>query len=181
MYDSENHGSKLDVENAYNDFNNAYNDFNNVFSPNQYDNPLADIFRMHAKYTSMLAHQRPIGICAELDTTHELTIADLADFMLYMSHALQDEVHEMVDALGGIEDGVGSGSWKMWKKNHQQARTMKLTDLSDRDRQNLYMEIADMTHFFLSMVMATGMTAKDFYNYFRTKSLENVARQERGY
>jgi hypothetical protein len=44
-----------------------------------------------------------------------MTIREIMDFWLVNIHALNDEIHEMVDALGGIKDGSGNAVWKYWK------------------------------------------------------------------
>jgi hypothetical protein len=138
------------------------------------------ILEEHSKYTEMLEHQRPTGKAIELHP-EDFTIAELSQFMMYMSHCLNSEIQELIDSLGGEEDGIGSGGWKMWKTSHAKAKIMKIKDLSDRDKQNIKMEIADMMHFFLSMAMAVGMDEKDLFNYFMCKSKENQDRQVRGY
>ena len=163
---SDNLGSKLDVKNVYDEL--GIND------------SLKEIMRHHSIYTAMLESQRPKGKAIELHP-EDFTIAELSQFMMYMSHCLNNEIHELIDSLGGEEDGIGSGGWKQWKKDHKQAQTMTLKDLSDKDRQNIKMEIADMMHFFLSMAMAVGMDARDLCNYFICKSKENKDRQIRGY
>lgn len=110
-----------------------------------------------------------------------LSIKEIADMWLRNKHSLEDELGEMMDALGGINDGIGSASWKSWKKQHAEAEQITIEDLSQEDLKELKMEIVDAWHFMLNFSISIGMTADEIYNYFMSKNRENIARQERGY
>lgn len=111
----------------------------------------------------------------------EMTLQQIKDYWLTNSHADTDETHEMFDALGGINDGIGSSVWKHWKKNHQLASQMKVKDLSESDLKELKMEIIDKLHFFLNWAISIGMSPKELYNMYIAKNKENWDRQKRGY
>ena len=44
-------------------------------------------------------------------------MSKLAKFWQWNMWALSDEMHEAMNALGGIKDGIASGVWKPWKKS----------------------------------------------------------------
>ena len=92
-----------------------------------------------------------------------------------------DEIHEMTDALGGIKDGSGNAVWKYWKKDFSSFDNKKVSDLSEDDKKELYMEWVDILHFFINYAASIGLDAKTAYNYYFAKAEENVQRQKRGY
>ena len=47
------------------------------------------------------------------------SVKRIVDFWMVNKHALGDEVNEMFDAIGGINDGIGSAGWKYWKGKMQ--------------------------------------------------------------
>ena len=109
------------------------------------------------------------------------TLKQIADFWMVNKHALGDELNEMFDALGGIEDGIGSSAWKYWKSNNSEAANMTVADLSESDRLELYYEWIDGLHFFMNFGISIGMTSKDIVNLYMAKNAENHDRRERGY
>jgi len=111
----------------------------------------------------------------------EMTIREIMDFWLVNIHALNDEIHEMVDALGGIKDGSGNAVWKYWKKDHFRYANMTINDLSENDKKELFMEWVDGLHFFMNFPASIGLDAKTAYNYYFAKAEENKRRQKDGY
>ena len=67
-------------------------------------------------------------------------LKQISDFWLVNKHAMSDELNEMFDALGGIKDGIGSAAWKYWKSDNKKAESLKISDLSDSDRLELFYE-----------------------------------------
>ena len=108
----------------------------------------------------------------------DFTIGDVIDFLLLNEHAAIDEMHEMIDAVGGIDDGVGNAAWKPWKKANKEIRQKRISDLSDGDLKELKMEYIDLMHFIFNMGIAIGVTPKEFYNYYLSKNAENWRREE---
>lgn len=111
----------------------------------------------------------------------DMSIRDIMNFWHTNTHALIDEVHEMTDALGGIKDGDGNAVWKYWKTAHTKYENMKISDLSESDRKELYMEWVDILHFFMNYAASIGLDAQTAYNYYFAKAEENKNRQKRGY
>ena len=109
------------------------------------------------------------------------TLKQIADFWMVNKHAMSDELNEMFDALGGINDGIASGAWKYWKSTHKQAETMKIEDLSEEDKLELFYEWIDGLHFYMNFAISIGMTSKDIVNLYMAKNAENHDRQNRGY
>lgn len=110
-----------------------------------------------------------------------MTISEIKDFWLVNMHSLKDELHEMMDALGGIKDGSGNAVWKYWKKDHSKYKDMKISDLSEGDKKELYMEWVDGLHFFINFAASIGLDAKTAYDYYFAKAEENKRRQRDNY
>lgn len=111
----------------------------------------------------------------------EMTISEIKNFWLVNMHSLKDELHEMMDALGGIKDGSGNAVWKYWKKDHSKYENMKISDLSEGDKKELYMEWIDGLHFFINFAASIGLDAQTAYNYYFAKAEENKRRQRDNY
>ncbi len=58
---------------------------------------------------------------------------------------------------------------------------MKISDLSESDRLELYYEWIDGLHFFMNFAISMGMTSEDIVNLYMAKQKENHDRQDRGY
>ena len=109
------------------------------------------------------------------------TIKEIADFWMVNKHAMSDELNEMFDALGGINQGIGSAAWKYWKSDNKKAKTMKISDLSDSDKLELFYEWIDGLHFYLNFAISIGLNSRDIVNLYMAKNAENHDRQNRGY
>lgn len=109
------------------------------------------------------------------------TLKQIADFWMVNKHAMSDELNEMFDALGGINDGIASAAWKYWKKDNAKATDMKVADLTEADRLELFYEWIDGLHFYMNFAISIGMTSKDVVNLYMAKNAENHDRQNRGY
>jgi len=110
-----------------------------------------------------------------------LSLEELSKFWCVNKHALDDEICEMFDALGGIDDGIGNSAWKYWKADHEKAKTMKVEDLTDNDLKELKFEIVDAFHFLINFAVSINMSGSDLFNMFKAKNLENIARQKNNY
>lgn len=110
----------------------------------------------------------------------EFTIGDVVDYLFMTNHAIVDELHELMDAVGGIADGVGNAAWKPWKSKNKEIRAKKLSDLSEGDLKELKMEWIDTMHFVFNAGLAIGVTPDEFYNYYLSKNEENWKRADSG-
>jgi hypothetical protein len=148
------------------------------FSENGYEhskNSLEDLYSLQAETQQMYFQKqgrKPFS---------EMNIGDIIDFLMVTNHAIIDELHEMVDAVGGIEDGVGNAAWKPWKSANPEIRQKKLSDLSPGDLKELKMEWIDVMHFVFNAGLAIGVTPKEFYNYYLSKNEENWNRARNNY
>ena len=107
---------------------------------------------------------------------------EFRQFFDWNYHAIQDELRETFDALGGIKDGIGNGVWKPWKKSyHEKAPEMSFNSLSESDKKELQMELIDIQHFLFNMMLASGLTPADLMIMYFAKNKENRERQKRGY
>lgn len=111
----------------------------------------------------------------------KMSLHEVMNFWHVNTHSLIDEVHEATDALGGIKDGRGNAIWKYWKKDHEEYKKMKFSDLSESDKLECKFEIIDMLHFFMNYAISIGMTPEEMYNMYMSKNQENRDRQARGY
>ena len=139
------------------------------------ENSLEDLYNLQQKTQSMYFEKqgrKPFS---------EFNIGDVIDFLMVNNHAIIDELHEMVDAVGGIEDGVGNAAWKPWKSQNLEVRKQKLSDLTPSDQKELKMEWIDVMHFVFNAGLAIGVTPKEFYNYYLSKNEENHERQRNNY
>ena len=110
-----------------------------------------------------------------------MTLREIKDFWFLNKHSEDDETNEMFDALGGINDGIGSGVWKNWKKSYAKGLEMKIKDLTEDDRKELFFEFIDKLHFVFNYAISIGMKPNEVYNYYMAKQNENRDRQKRGY
>jgi hypothetical protein len=148
------------------------------YSENGYqtgNSSLADLYNLQAKTQEMYFSKQG------RKQFSEFTIGDLVDFLMVNNHAIIDELHEMMDAVGGISDGVGNAAWKPWKSSNPIVREKCLSDLSESDLKELKMEFIDVMHFVFNAGLAIGVTPQDFYNYYLSKNEENWSRQRNNY
>ncbi len=110
-----------------------------------------------------------------------MSLNQLKDYLMMNNHALNDELHEMLDALGGINDGIGNAVWKPWKAEHLSGNVLSLDSLSQNDRKELIFEVADVLCFFMNIPIALGISPKELFNVYMAKAQENQARQDRNY
>lgn len=109
------------------------------------------------------------------------SLEDMRKFFDWNYHAIQDELREVFQALGGSRDGIGSGVWKPWKGSYKKIGEMKFSEMTPSDLKELKMELIDIQHFLFNMMLAIGMTPEETYNYYFAKNEENRNRQKRGY
>jgi len=153
-------------------------DVKDYYSENGYDqskSSLQDLYDLQANTQRMYFKKQG------RKSFKEFNIGDLVDFLMVNNHAIIDELHEMIDAVGGIDDGVGNAAWKPWKSDNRYARQLKLSDLSPGDLKELKMEWVDVMHFVFNAGLAIGVTPKEFYNYYLSKNEENWDRQKNNY
>ena len=118
----------------------------------------------------------------DFDQLRSKPLNEFRQFFDWNYHAIQDELRETFDALGGIKDGIGNGVWKPWKKSyHEKAPEMTFNTLSESDKKELQMELIDIQHFLFNMMLASGLTPSDLMNMYFAKNKENRERQKRGY
>ena len=148
------------------------------FTENGYDhskNSLEDLYSLQNETQSMYFEKqgkKPFS---------EYNIGDVVDFLMVTNHAIIDELHEMMDAVGGIEDGKGNAALKPWKSTNPEIRKQKLSDLTPGDLKELKMEWIDVMHFVFNAGLAIGVTPKEFYNFYLSKNEENWNRQKNNY
>lgn len=114
----------------------------------------------------------------DFEALRNAPLPKMREFFDWNYHAIQDELREMFNALGGMSDGIGNGVWKPWKASYKtKAPNMNFNDLSERDKKELWMEIIDIQHFVFNLMIASDMTAKDLMNFYYAKNIENRNRQ----
>jgi len=144
-----------------------------VFTESQ--NTLADLYNLQKDI-----QENVYGY--DFDQLRSKPLNEFRQFFDWNYHAIQDELRETFDALGGIKDGIGNGVWKPWKKSyHEKAPEMSFNSLSESDKKELQMELIDIQHFLFNMMLASGLTPADLMNMYFAKNKENRERQKRGY
>lgn len=108
-------------------------------------------------------------------------LEDFRRFFDWNFHAISDELREVFDALGGIDDGIGNAVWKPWKKAHKNIKSMSYSEMSESDKKELKMELIDIQHFLFNMMLAADMTEDEIFNYYFSKNEENRRRVENNY
>ncbi len=102
----------------------------------------------------------------------------LREFYDQNYHAIQDELRETFNALGGMSDGISNGVQKPQKKTyHEKAPLMSYSQMSERDKKELKMELIDIQHFLFNMMLAIGMTEQELMNFYFSKNKHNRERQ----
>lgn len=96
-------------------------------------------------------------------------------------HAFTDEVMEYMDALGGINDGIGNAGWKYWKADNEIAKKKKVKRLSKGDLEELKYEYVDMFHFFINWGLMIGMEGQELLDMYAEKNKINHQRQDENY
>lgn len=120
--------------------------------------------------------QRSLGYKFE-----NMSLQDVVKFWFMNKHALEDEISEMFDALGGIKDGIGNAVWKPWKKQNRLTPFMTIQNLTEEDKKELLMEMVDILHFYVNFAISVGFTGSDIANAYVSKNQENHDRQKKGY
>jgi hypothetical protein len=142
---------------------------------NESKNTLADLYNLQKDI-----QENVYGY--NFEELREKPLNEFRQFFDWNYHAIQDELRETFDALGGIKDGIGNGVWKPWKKSfHEKAPNMTFNSLTDDDKKELQMELIDIQHFLFNMMLASGLTPPDLMNMYFAKNKENRERQKRGY
>lgn len=108
-------------------------------------------------------------------------LSEMRKFYDWNYHAIQDELRETYNALGGINDGLGNAIWKTWKKSHKESDVKKFSEMSERDLLELKYELVDIQHFLFNLMIAVGITPDELFNLYFAKNKENRERQKRGY
>lgn len=108
-------------------------------------------------------------------------LTEMVKFFQWNQHAQIDEIHEGMNALGGIQDGIGSAVWKPWKKDNSKVKDMVFNNHTENDKKELKMELIDELHFLFNKMHAVGMTTDELFNYYFSKNEENRNRQRNGY
>ena len=150
------------------------------------DNQCADLevkdHYSEGKDTFGMIYNKQRELQSRLGLNYEnLTLKEIAEMWMVNKHAMSDELNEMFDALGGINDGIGSAAWKYWKQDNKKAETMTVADLSESDRLELFYEWIDGLHFYMNFALAIGMTSEDIVNLYMAKNKANHTRQDNGY
>lgn len=117
----------------------------------------------------------------DLGKFEDMTIGQIKDFLLTNKLAIDSEMMELFDSLGGINDGTASAAWKPWKSTYNETQNKTLGDLTENDRLELFFEVADIFHFIFNIAISLGITPELLYNLYMAKNVENVERQKRGY
>lgn len=142
--------------------------------------PFAKIVSMQFLLQEKLAEKYPDRCMkpSELDT-----LGKKYDWVRDNKIAFDDEFAELVSALGGMSrsDKDRSSLWKKWKSNHDTLRAEKFSNMNADDKLELAFEFVDALHFFVNMMLALEISAKDMFVLYYAKNSENFRRYENNY
>lgn len=105
------------------------------------------------------------------------SIKNLKEYIDMNEEAYRDEDREMISAITGIHSYPNC--WKPWKSKHNEAMSRPLSALTDDELKELHMEWIDKLHFFMSEGIALGLTPQTITNYYISKNLHNIERQNK--
>lgn len=104
------------------------------------------------------------------------TVGSLKSFLDLNEESIRDEYRELANAVTGIH--TYPGHWKPWKTKHKEAMSRYFSDLTEEEKKELRMELIDISKFFLNQMIAVGIDAEMFTNYFIGKEARNIERQK---
>lgn len=113
------------------------------------------------KLQEMLDAQEDLQIRMPPHRCHPSDINDIEKGAFFMTQAfsLTDEIHEAAMEI----------SWKPWAKGQY------------FDRERYVGELVDAWHFFMNLMLLSGITEQELYDRYMFKRRENINRQLRGY
>ena len=112
------------------------------------------------------------------------TKGELVDFLFDQKRAFDDEFMELIHSIAGSNksDKEQTSIWKKWKSDYTKLRSEDINEgLTEEEIHEKNMELCDLTHFFLNMVLALGLTEKELFEYYYLKNKENFNRYQNGY
>ena len=112
------------------------------------------------------------------------TKGELVDFLFDQKRAFDDEFMELIHACAGSNksDKEQTSIWKKWKSDYTQLRSEDINEgLTEEEVHEKNFELCDLTHFFLNMILALGLTEKELFEYYYLKNKENFNRYQNGY
>ena len=108
----------------------------------------------------------------------DFSLNEIADEVMKTQQYLQDEITEVLTALGGR---FGKAAWKHWKADHARTGRMGLDDLTEDEYLDLIGECADVMIFAMNIAVQCGVNGYDLGTAIYKKQEENVERQKTGY
>jgi predicted house-cleaning noncanonical NTP pyrophosphatase (MazG superfamily) len=112
------------------------------------------------------------------------TKGELVDFLFDQKRASDDEFMELIHSCAGSNksDKEQTSIWKKWKSDYTQLRSEDINEgLTEEEVHEKNFELCDLTHFFLNMILALGLTEKELFEYYYMKNKENFNRYQNGY
>lgn len=112
------------------------------------------------------------------------TKGELVDFLFDQKRAFDDEFMELIHSIAGSNksDKEQTSIWKKWKSDYTKLRSEDINEgLTEEEIHEKNFELCDLTHFFLNMVLALGLTEKELFEYYYMKNKENFNRYQNGY
>jgi len=105
-------------------------------------------------------------------------LTQIATKIMETQQHLQDEITEVLTALGG---DYGKAAWKHWKADHAKCKELKIDDLTHAQHDELVGEVADVMIFAMNIAVQLGISGYSLAHEIEMKQDINVERQENGY
>lgn len=106
------------------------------------------------------------------------TLTTVANEVMKQKQFLDDEVTEVLTAIGGE---LGKSAWKSWKSDHGKAAITPMANLSRQEHDDLVGECADVMIFAMNIAIHCGIDARDLAKEIELKQEENVERWNNQY
>ena len=105
-------------------------------------------------------------------------VGGIVDILKYMREYIDEEITEVIDALG-LEDNAVR---KPWKKSYDRLRERRFPDsFSIEQEYKIKEEVIDVFHFMLNIFIVVGLSADEIYEIYMNKNDENFKRQRLNY
>lgn len=106
------------------------------------------------------------------------SLVEVCDNVMRTKQYLDDEISEVLTAVGGK---LGKAAWKSWKADHKAADNVGLESLSAEEREELVGEVADVMIFAMNVGIHCGVGGKELLTAIREKQRVNLDRWQNGY
>ncbi len=129
-------------------------------------------------FTGMLDNQQRIQREHFGFDCDDFSLTELATKIMETKQHLDDEITEVLTALGG---DYGKAAWKHWKADHKKCSELCLDDLEEHLFEEVTGEVADVMIFAMNIAVQCGVNGYELAQAIAEKQAINEERQTNGY